>query len=87
MVKEITTASGFTCEIDEAAMNDMELLEALRDIDNGNPTRFSDVLTMLIGDQKKALYDFVRNEAGRVPVDAVSDILKEIFSAYSSLKK
>ena len=33
MATEIRTSSGFCCEIDEAAINDMELLEDLEELD------------------------------------------------------
>ena len=44
MATEIRTSSGFCCEIDEAAINDMELLEDLEELDQGNPLRVPSAL-------------------------------------------
>ena len=83
MATEIRTSSGFCCEIDEAAINDMELLEDLEELD-----RVPCALRRLLGEQgKRALYDHLRTESGRVPVDKVSVELAEIFGGLKSKKK
>ena len=79
---------GPSCEIDEAAINDMELLEDLEELDQGNPLRVPSALRRLLGEQgKRALYDHLRTESGRVPVDKVSVELAEIFGGLKSKKK
>ena len=61
MATEIRTSSGFCCEIDETAINDMELLEDLEELDQGNPMRVPSALRRLLGEQgKRALYDHLR---------------------------
>lgn len=88
MTTEIRTSSGFCCVIDEDALNDMELLEDLEALDQGNPLRVPSALHRLLGDDgKKAIYDHVRTDDGRVPVDRVSTELAEIFGALKSKKK
>ena len=83
MATEIRTSSGFCCEIDEAAINDMELLEDLEELDRGNPLRVPCALRRLLGEQgKRALYDHLRTESGRVSVE-----LAEIFGGLKSKKK
>lgn len=73
------TKSGFAYSIPESRLDNMELLEVLVDIDKGNGTQLPAALEMLLGkDQKKALYDHVRNSEGIVPVSAVSAELMEI---------
>ena len=68
------TESGFNFKIDEATFNDMELLELLVDADNGNYLAISKVLDIILGqDQKKKLYDHVRNDNGRVQIDLVTN--------------
>ena len=80
--------SGFEFQIDEEMFNDMELLDRLVEVDGGNYTALSNVITTIIGkEQKQRLYDHVRNEAGRVPIKAVADEFREIISlAGSGLK-
>lgn len=76
-----TTASGFAFDIPDETRNDMELLEALVDLQEGDGTALVPIAKKILGDQKKALYDHLRTEDGRVPVDRVSAELIEIFKA------
>ena len=78
------TKSGFVFEIDEEAKDDMELLEGLIQIDQGDLRSIPNVLVMLLGEeQKKALYDHCRGEDGVVPLDRVAEEMKDIFEAFS----
>lgn len=72
------TESGFEFEINEAELNDMEFLDALAETGE-DVLAFSKVCTMLLGkDQKKALYDHLRDENGRVPIEAMRKEIEEI---------
>lgn len=58
------TPSGFTYEIDEHRLDDMELLELVAEADE-NMTLMPKVLSKLLGKkQKKRLYDFCREKMG-----------------------
>lgn len=77
-MKKITLENGLTLDIDEEALNDMELLDDLADLDTGNGYAIPRVVTRLLGkEQKKTLYDSVRVN-GRAPVTAVVAATKEI---------
>lgn len=79
-MKTITTKEGFTIEIDEEAFDDMEVLDMLSEIDE-NALILSKLLTKTLGkDGKKALYDFVRNDKGRVPSREAIDLFEEIMT-------
>ena len=82
-----TTRSGFSFEVEEDIANDMELFEALYDIDNGDATAVVPVCRRILGDRKKALYDHLRGENGRVPVEAVITEIGDIFAAVKNGKK
>lgn len=75
-----TTSSGFAFEIADEARDDMELLEAFIDLDNGKMGAISRAISALLGElQKKALYEHCRNkETGRVSANAVFEAIKEI---------
>lgn len=76
------TKDGFKFTIDDAAMDDMELLEALKEFDrDGDITAVPEIFDRLLGpDQKKALYEFVRDpETKRVSAIKANEILSEIF--------
>lgn len=76
-----TTKSGFNFVIEPAALDDMELLEALAAVDNGEVSKISEVFTRLLGtEQKKALYEHLRGKNGRVSTTAVVNELSEIFT-------
>lgn len=82
-----TTSSGFSFEIEEERLNNMELLDALADLDGGNGAALSTVLRLLLTkEQKKDLYDHLRTPGGTVPIEAVSKALQEIFEASQPAK-
>ena len=64
-----TTESGFKFELNPEDVNDMEFVEMLAEVDN-DISKFPKVIEMALGkDQKRRLYDHVRTDAGKVPVD------------------
>lgn len=82
-----TTKNGFSFEIEDERLNNMELLDALTDLDNGDGTALSTVLRLLLTPaQKKDLYDHLRLPGGTVPIDAVSETLQEIFEENQTAK-
>ena len=79
MVKGKTT-SGFEYEIPDEAMNDMELLDILASVSEGEIQNMTKAADKLLGkDQRLKLYDHIRTEDGRVPVDVFEEELGDIF--------
>ena len=83
-----TTLSGFEYTVSAEAMDDMELLEALSDIDNGGKYwQFSKALMIMFGkDQKEAYYSFLREKHGRVPMSVVFEDIEEILTGNGEVK-
>ena len=78
-----TTTSGFNFEIDENTLNNMEFVDALAEVEE-NPLMISTVIKMMLSpDQKKRLYDHLRTEDGRVPVEAIGVEMRDIFAVAS----
>lgn len=76
-----TTKSGFAFEIESDILDDMELMDQVVECDT-NPAALSRVIKMVLGEgQRKALYDHLRDERGKVPVKAVGEAITDIFSA------
>lgn len=74
------TKSGFKFEVDETQLDDMEFLEALADTQE-DVLAFPRVCTKLLGnEQKKRLYDHLRDEKGKVPIAAVNEAVTEIMT-------
>ena len=83
-----TTSSGFDWKIEEDALDDMELLDALSEIDAGKLDSVSAACLHLLGkEQRAALYNHRRDEKGRVRISAVSDELGEILMGLRDGKK
>lgn len=81
-MKSVTLSDGFVIEVDEERLDNAELVDALSDlVDSENPLALSRVMTLSLGKEtKKKLYDHLRNEAGRVPNEAASRAIFEIFT-------
>ena len=81
------TESGFSIELEESALDNMEVLDALSDLDEGNPLAMSRLVVKLLGkDGKKRLYDHLRTEDGRVPASAVESAIMELFQSINDGK-
>lgn len=75
-----TTKSGFSYDIPEEVLDDMELLEGISRIDE-NLKALPAVVSAIMGDRKQALYDHVRKIHGRVSISAVSDEIAQMLSS------
>lgn len=80
------TSTGFEFDIEDERLDDMELVDIMAEIDE-NPLLMPKLCKMLLGDeQKKRLYDHLRNEEGRVPIEATTNAIQEIFNSPGDLK-
>lgn len=83
-----TTRTGFTFEVDENAFNDMEVVDVLSDEKMHSTYKMSFLVSRVLGaQQRKALYDHLRDASGRVPVDAVEREMEDIFAAFGNQGK
>lgn len=83
----IKTESGFACQLPKAAMDDMELVDILAGDYPNEAFRNSAIAQHLLGDQKKYLYDHLRQIHGKVPATAVNKELREIIQAFGNSGK
>lgn len=87
----VKLSCGFEADIDEQVINDMEFLDLVADFDAGDEKKIFAMQKMsivLLGqDGKKRLYDALRNEEGRVPVDAYGETMAELIGQLGSKKK
>lgn len=83
-MKHIKTTSGFEIDLDEECVQDMEFVDLLAGMDDGSINAafgMSRICTILLGKTgKKALYDHLRNEKGRVPAEKVDVEVTEILN-------
>lgn len=81
-MKKGTTTSGFSYEIEEDALDDYELLEIMKKVDDGDTGAMVDVVERLLGEeQTKQLKDHVRNERGRVSARKLFEEVSEILNS------
>lgn len=74
--------NGFEYEIDNAILNDMEILDGLSDAQSDNPLALSKVIKKLLGEEQRSkLYDIVRKEDGTVPIEEVTQCIVDIFQS------
>ena len=79
-MKEIKMENGFSCTIDETALDDMEFVDLLADCEE-NPHHIGKLVEKLFGkENKRALYDHLRKD-GRVPISAVNEAVEKAFNA------
>ena len=78
--------NGFKFKVDEASLDDMELLEDLAEIDKGNILKYPSAIERILGKEQKAkLYDKIRDpETGKVTATATSEALTEIIEVLNS---
>lgn len=80
------TQSGFAYEIEEARLNNYELLEAIGELED-NPMVISKMVIMLLGkEQTNQLKDHLRDEEGLVPVEKMTEEITEIFQSQAVKK-
>ena len=74
------TKSGFKFKIDEAVVDDLELLEDIAKADK-DVSVFPSVLEKILGkDQKAKLYEHLRGKNGRVSIQSAVDEFTEIMN-------
>lgn len=80
------TSTGFEFDIEDERLDDMELVDTMAEIDE-NPLLMPKLCKMLLGEeQKKRLYDHLRSDDGRVPIEATTNAIQEIFNSPGDLK-
>ena len=85
-IVSITLDNGVELKIDKSFTNDMELLDMMIEADEGNGLAFSAICSKILAkEEKKKLYDSLRDESGRVKttdvVPALMEIIKKVGEA------
>lgn len=79
------TSSGFSFEITEDRLANYELVEVIAEVDT-NPLVLPKVVKLMLGEQAEDLKNHVRTEDGIVPLDKISDEIREIFESKKQVK-
>ena len=78
-MKKIVLENGLELEVNEQCLNNMELLDALEEMTEGDELSMSKVVKLMLGkENRKKLYDSIRLKDGRVPLEGIDKCLTEI---------
>lgn len=85
---EVKTSCGFEASVDEEAVNDMAFLEALTDFQDGDATALPKLARLFLKpEDRKRLYELLKDENGRTPIDKAVNQITEILGQLNSKKK
>lgn len=86
-MKKIRLENGLNLDIQDNALDNMELLDDLVELDEGNGYAISRVVGRILDkEQKQKLYDHLRVD-GVVQISKVVDCMKEIFDKLGNAGK
>lgn len=84
----VKTAEGLEIEVKKDAFDDMEALETLTDLVDGNPFAITKVCNLIMSkEEKKKVYDFYRGEDGKVHVETFVNVLTQIMNLLGEKEK
>ena len=73
---------GFELDLDETVLDDMELLEDFAAMNDGDAYAMTAAVKRLLGkENKKKLYDHLRDASGRVSTTAVGNAIFELMQS------
>lgn len=82
-MKKINLKCGFTCELPDNVMDNMELVDALAEGNENNPFVVSRICKIIYGEEiREKLYEHLRTEDARVPVASIAEAVKETFELF-----
>lgn len=80
--------NGFKFELDAEKLDDYDLVQRMKELDNGNGGNLPEMLNLILGEeQTEALKEHVRTESGRVPYSAMANSFYEMMRKFSEGKK
>ena len=87
-MEKVVTSTGFECEIDPDALNDMELFDCIMKLQKGDMMQLPEIFGKLLYEEDyERLKDHCRTESGRVPIERISEELNNIFTEMSGIGK
>lgn len=79
---------GFCIEVNELAFDDMETLDILVSLDEGDAFAMPKLCDKLFSkNNKKKIYDHCRSDDGRVPIKEFTDVIRQIMTNLGDKEK
>lgn len=73
----VRLSCGVEFEQDPAILDDMQLIDLIAEADEDDPASLSKLVRSVYGNARSEVYDALRTEDGRVPLDRMVDALRE----------
>ncbi len=84
----VTLEDGFQIEVKENAFDDMETLDILVRLDEGDAFAMPKLCNKIfISENKKKIYDHCRSKDGRVPIKEFTEIIRQIMTNLGDKEK
>lgn len=84
----IVTKTGFEIDMTPDVLDDMEVFELIVEVDKGEATKLPALLGLILTpEQKTALYEHCRTDAGKVPISAVVAEFAQIMEGMRDAEK
>ena len=80
VAKKKITAAGIQVTIDTDVFDDYELLADMADVQDGNPLKAVSLIRRVLGDKHDEVIAKLRDDNGRVPIDAVVNMLTDVMT-------
>lgn len=77
---------GIDVRLDPKTFDNLELLDALDEVNEGNALKIPKVMKMIFGDDWNDVKNKLRNEKGVVTTTKASEFLVELMEAFGELK-
>ena len=85
---KVRTKDEFEVEVYDNAFDNMEAVDALVEMDEGNPLAISRISSLLFSKtEKKKVYDHLRNEEGRVTLASFIPFVTEVMTLMGESEK
>ena len=80
------TVDGISVSVEREAMNDIDVVEWLGDMQDGNIFVFPKLCKRVFGDQYKEVKEALADESGRTTADAVMSFFLKLMSEINALE-
>ena len=81
------TESGFEFEINKDKLDDMEFIDLLADLKDGDTLKFSRIADFMLGKEQKAkLYEHLRKVHGQARIGLFADEMRQILTCNGEVK-
>lgn len=84
---KVTLSTGVKITLSEHVNDDMELLELIGKLDNGDFTNMAKITEKIFGKDKQKVYNSIRRKDRTVPIQKTAELIQETFEKMGEMGK